>query len=366
MEEMWAVIQQQQAEIEALKAQVKSTDEKVEIAGEQIDQVSQAASQSAAADNRTHIGGYGEMHYNNLDSGDKIDFHRFVLFFGHEFNDRIRLFSELEVEHVIASHDEGDPGEVELEQAYVEFDINEHHRAKGGLFLMPVGLLNETHEPTTFYGVERNPVEKDIIPTTWWEGGAALAGQLGNGFGYDLALTSGLKTDDGFKIRDARQQVAEADASDPAVTARVKWTGVPGVELAATVQHQSDVTQSGAGTVKATLIETHAAINKGPFGLRALYARWNLDGAAPEALGRDVQTGWYIEPSYRLNDQWGFFARHNQWDNEAGGSGDTQKRQTDLGVNYWPHEDVVLKFDIQNQSGAVDNDGFNLGIGYQF
>jgi hypothetical protein len=147
------------------------------------------------------------LHYNNLSGKggasdkDEIDFHRFVLFFGHEFNDDIRFFSELEVEHSIAG--EGKSGEVELEQAYIDFDLNDNHTARAGLFLLPVGIINETHEPPTFYGTERNPIEKNIIPATWWAAGAGLHGQLGSGFSYDAYLHSGLnatKTDSVTKI----------------------------------------------------------------------------------------------------------------------------------------------------------------------
>ena len=119
------------------------------------------------------------MHYNNLsnqydgvdakDDKDELDLHRFVLFFGHQFTNDVRFFSELEVEHNVAG--EGKNGEVEIEQAYIEWDYTDNHALKSGVFLVPVGILNETHEPDTFYGVERNAVEKDIIPSTWWEGG---------------------------------------------------------------------------------------------------------------------------------------------------------------------------------------------------
>jgi hypothetical protein len=238
---------------------------------------------------------------------------------------------------------------------------------------MPVGILNETHEPDTFYGVERNPVEKNIIPTTWWEGGIALGGQLGEGFSYDVALTSGLETpttgSNAYKIRNGRQKVSEATANDGAITGRIKYTGVPGLELAATVQHQTDLTQGqgAAGTeTSANLIEAHAVYQQGPFGLRALYAQWDLDSAAASAVGRDEQSGWYIEPSYKINPQWGVFARYNVWDNNAGDASDTEIKQTDVGINYWPHENVVFKLDVQRQSGAADEDGFNLGLGYQF
>ncbi len=367
-----------ESENRQLKGQIASTEQKAEAASVQLEQVVTAApSGKAAWAERTQIGGYGELHYNNLngDGGaadkDEIDFHRFVLFANHQFNDRIRFFSELEVEHVVVSSDDEDEGEVELEQAYVEFDLNPNHRAKAGLFLIPVGILNETHEPPTFYGVERNPVETNIIPTTWWAGGAALAGNLGSGFSYDLAFHEGLKTSaaDNFAVRDGRQETSKADASDFAGTARLKWTGLPGVELAGSFQYQGDIAQGTvANAGSANLIEVHGIVNRGPLGLKALYARWDLNGSAPAAVGADEQYGWYVEPSWRLNEQWGVFARYNEWDNRAGNSGNTQKKQTDFGVNFWPHPDVVLKADyqIQDNEDGREQDGFNLGVGYQF
>lgn len=374
LEEMWETMQKQQQQIEQLNKENKKLSEQLELSMEATEKVVQAQPEAVATDSGsdTSIGGYGELHFNSFEDKDnKIDFHRFVLFFGHEFTDDIRFFSELELEHAIAG--DGKTGEIELEQAYVEMDLNDMHSAKAGLFLLPVGIINETHEPDTFYGVERNPVEKDIIPATWWEGGVALTGQLGGGFSYDLAYTSGLATpttgSNAYKIRNGRQKVGNAVANDGAVTGRIKWTGMPGLELAATVQHQADLTQAqgAAGTdSSATLFETHMVYQQGPFGLRALYARWDLDGSGPAAVGRDEQTGWYIEPSFRINPKWGVFARYNEWDNNAGDATATEKEQTDFGVNYWPHENVVLKFDVQRQSGATDDDGFNLGVGYQF
>ena len=375
-DEMWRIIQEQQKQIEALKSQINQTDQKVEATGDALEQVAATKSGSGGASwtERTRIGGYGELHYNNLEGKggasdkDELDFHRFVLFFSHQFNDRIRLFSELELEHSVAG--DGQKGEVELEQAYLEFDLNDRHRAKGGIFLIPVGILNETHEPPTFYGVERNPVEKNIIPTTWWAGGAALSGELGRGFSYDAGVHEGLNiTDASYAVRKGRQKTSEADASDLAYTARLKWTGMPGVEIAGTVQHQTDIRQGlDAAAGSANLYELHTIIGKGPFGLRALYARWDLNGSGPAAVGADEQFGWYIEPSFKFTDQWGVFARYNLWDNAAGDSIDSENKQIDVGVNFWPHPDVVLKADyqIQDNDDGKEQKGFNLGIGYQF
>ncbi|MDZ7805169.1 porin [Thiohalophilus sp.] len=364
--------QELRQEIDNLKQQNQTIMERLNATSEMIE-----SNRSAGGASPVNIGGYGELHYNNLsnnlaggDDKEMLDFHRFVLFFGYEYTDDIRFFSELEVEHAYSG--ESKPGAVELEQAYVEFDLNNKTSAKGGLFLVPVGILNETHEPPTFYGVERNPVENKIVPTTWWTSGAELTGRFGQGFSYNLGLHEGLATSaaDDFAVRDGRQKSAKATASDLATTARIKYTGMPGLELAATFQHQSDMTQDGTDNAgSANLIEAHAIYTKGAFGLRALYATWDLDGSGPAAIGADEQTGWFIEPSYKLTNKFGVFARHNVWDNQAGNSTDTEFTQTDVGFNYWPHEDVVIKMDYQTQdapAGENEYDGFNVGIGYQF
>ena len=176
---------------------------------------------------------------------------------------------------------------------------------------------------------------------------------------------------DNYRVRAGRQKTSQADANDLASTGRIKWTGVAGVELAATVQYQQDMTQGedpDAG--HAWLFEAHADIQRGPYGLRALYTRWDLDGDGPDAIGADEQEGFYIEPSYRITPNWGVFARYNQWDNQAGDSStDSEFKQVNAGVNFWPHPDVVLKADVQQQDneGNTKNDnGWNLGVGYQF
>lgn len=86
-------------------------------------------------------------------------------------------------------------------------------------------------------------------------------------------------------------------------------------------------------------------------------------------IGADRQNGWYVEPSWRFNENWGVFARYNTWDNQAGGVADTEYTQWDLGVNYWLHPNVVFKLDYQDQDappGKKELDGWNLGVGYQF
>ena len=386
IEDVLEIVQRQQAEIDALRAELDearqgmdATAEKVAESEERIEATGDFVESLAATDpgrSKTSIGGYGELHYNqvNSDAGDseEIDFHRFVLFFGHEFSDKVRFFSEFELEHSLAG--DGKPGEVELEQAYAEFDLGNSMAARAGLFLLPVGILNETHEPPTFYGVERNDVENIILPSTWWEAGAGIRGNLANGLSWDASVHSGLAIpttgSSAFRVRSGRQKVAEADASDMAATVRMKYTGVPGLELAASYQYQSDPSQvAGDGLDSGQLFTAHAIYQRDRFGLRALYGSWDFDGAAVEAADADSQSGWYVEPSFRVNRNWGVYARYEDLD-----AARTQDRftQSEFGFNYWPTDGVVLKMDYRMREfdlpalSASDFDAIDVGFGYNF
>ncbi len=377
---MWQLIQQQQAEIKSLKSQLNKAEDKIEETEIKVTATADAVEQGAVVGGKlakvaqwvekTSIGGYGEHHFNHFsDKDDQIDAHRFVLFIGHQFTDNLRFFSELEVEHAHT----GKGGKVELEQAYIEWDYAQNHSAQFGQFLIPVGILNETHEPDTFYGTERNSVEKNILPATWWEAGVQLKGEIAPGLTYNAAVHSGLKidTDAGkYKVRDGRQGNANAIAEDLAFTARLKYTGIQGLELGATYQRQQDVTQgilSDGG--EADLFQVHAAYQAGDFGLRALWAEWDIEGDYFEALGADKQEGWYIEPSYKLTENLGAFVRYSEYDNTAGLSNSVENEIWQYGVNYWLHPQVVLKADYTdyvNDTNGSDDDSLNLGVGWSF
>ena len=359
-----------QAQLDALKAENQTIMERLNATMDMVESTTDKTVNNEhghGTKGKTTVGGYGELHYANTDSGKEMDMHRFIIYLGHEFNDKIRFFSETEIEHAQADKN---GGEVAIEQAYLEFDVSDEAAIRAGILLVPVGIINETHEPPTFYGVERPNVEKYIIPTTWREGGVGMVGRMGESLSYNVTLHSGLEiTSANFAVRGGRQAVGEAPADNLAVTAQVKWTGMAGLEIGGAVQRQTDITQAAnspdAGA--ATLIEAHTVYQHQQFALRALYASWSLDGTGPKAVGADKQSGWYIEPSYKLNAKWGLFARQSSWDNTAGSSADTENTQTEIGFSYWPHEDVVVKANTQAMNkGGVDDNGFMLGVGYQF
>lgn len=364
--------------LENLQKQIDGLEEQLEAAADAMDNAAQGPGMSTGGWwNRTSVGGYGELHYNG-GKKDQLDFHRFVLFINHEFSDRIRLYTEFELEHSLAG--EGKPGEVELEQAWMEYDLGSNTQARAGLYIIPVGLLNETHEPPTFYGTERNPVEKNIIPTTWWEGGAGIVHRMDNGLTVEGHIHGGLDVpNSSYKIRSGRQKVANATLRKPAFTGRIKYTGIPGVELATSLQYQSDITQADPGDTKssATLWEAHAVIDRAinenvRVGFKALYARWDISGSAAKAIGANKQDGFYIEPSVRFATaagDVGFFYRYHKYDNKGGDAVASAYKGSALGVNYWVHPNAVLKLDYEWQDpppGKSKDNKIHIGFGYMF
>ena len=374
-----------QARIDAVE---KKSDETAEIA----DAAVMAAEEGGTMGwwTNTSIGGYGEMHYGNSDGKGQMDFHRYVLFINHEYNDILSFASEFELEHAIAG--EGKVGEVELEQAYLEHNWKQfgldNTSAKYGVFLIPCGITNETHEPNTFYGVERNVVEKEICSNTRWEGGVQLKQIIPS---QDLTIIAGvhspLTTKDG-DIRGGRQKVGEATMNVPAYTGAIRYTGAyPGLELGYSIDYEPDMSANQLGPqIKGVMHAVHA--NYMPrlgYGMRAFYGVWDLDcpayiGSGNKCIqeGRDKQTGGFAEASYRwevdadYGQTMGLFVRRSEHDDKAGtkiatkSSNNTQ--QTDFGVNYWLTDNAVLKADWQRKKvfGENSSQGFNLGMGYQF
>jgi phosphate-selective porin len=93
---------------------------------------------------------------------------------------------------------------------------------------------------------------------------------------------------------------------------------------------------------------------------------WDLNGTGPASIGADQQEGGYLETSYKFNPKIGMFVRYSEWDNTAGDTVDSKKEQWNVGLNYWLNDNVVFKFDYQDQQGTANDDGYNLGVGFHF
>jgi hypothetical protein len=345
---------------------------------------------------RTNLSGYMDFHYNKPEFADgSLDFHRFVLLVTHKFSDRIRFVSEVEIEHALVEGGE-EKGELELEQAYVDFLLTRGFNVRAGMMLMPVGIINERHEPPVYYGVERPFVDTVIVPTTWFETGAGIHGEVGRGWRYRAFITAPLNAaefsaEEG--LREGLQKGSEANAGRVATTGRVEYVGVRGLTVGASAwAGQSGFEFRPTFDVPVKLAEADVRYGLDRFEGRAQLAQvWvgNTDllnaaltrrvGVNPN-IGR-VLRGFYAEGSYRVVSgarfgDVGTFARYENFDTQhqmaAGGVRLPQFDRDALvfGATYWPDADIAVKVDysiVRNRSAVIDApNSFNLGLGWWF
>jgi hypothetical protein len=345
--------------------------------------------------------GYGELNYrrptdNPADA--RADLGRFVIGAGYRFDERTRLQSELEIEHAVSSA--SDPGEVEIEQAYIERELSGAARVRAGLFLMPSGLLNENHEPTRYYGVFRNIIETAIIPSTWREGGVGFQGNSAAGLRWDAGVTTGFDlskwdatSGEGTEspLGSIHQELALARAAQPSLYVAANYTGIAGLRLGASIfSGGASQRQAGLGSSRVTLWEGHARWQPGAWDLSALYARGHITGTAAlnGALAAQVTGatlvpedfyGAYIEAAWRARagrswplTPFGRVERFNTASGYAGlGPGPRPLARTDqtaytAGVQLEFAPGVIFKTDYVDLSGGSAGDRFDLGLGYEF
>src|SRR5258708_14578836 len=215
-----------------------------------------APASAGSAFSNVRLWGYGELYYTHptRDPGKaQADLARAVFGIGSSFDPRTEFNSEFEVEHAIASA--GDVGEFEVEQFYVDRQLNDAATVRAGLFLMPFGLLNEHHEPTNFYGVQRNFVETLVIPSTWREGGVNIHGDTASGLSWNAGLTTGfdlskwdyapefpqystaldLENRGSAPLQSTHQELVLANAHELSEYLALGYYGVPGLSLGAAI-----------------------------------------------------------------------------------------------------------------------------------
>jgi hypothetical protein len=322
-----------------------------------------------------------------VDGTPSADLLRAVLYFGYKFNDKLLFNSEIELEHSLAGDDL--PGEVAAEFAYIDYRWRPALGVRGGLLLVPVGFLNELHEPPVFLGAQRPEVERFIIPSTWRELGGGVYGDAGPVSWKAYLVTSldaaGFTAASG--IRGGRQEGAQATAEDLAVTARVDWVPVQGLLFGASV-FSGDTAQDNPGLdgARVTQWEGHTEWQAHGIHMRALLARTSLDQAAEVSalVVQDVgsqMNGYYAEAGYNvLHGRQGLgyelmpFARYEALDTQAemdpGMTADPANDRTvwTYGVRWRPIPSLAIKADWQDLGNAADTgvDRFNLALGWLF
>jgi hypothetical protein len=358
-----------------------------------------AARQEPAADDgfpsTGPLSGYMDFHFNKADGEDPVlDFHRFVLLVNHAFSPRLRFVGELELEHAFVEGLE-EAGELELEQAYIDFLLGRRFNVRAGMLLMPVGIINERHEPPVYNGVERPFVDTVIVPSTWFDVGAGLHGEIARGLRYRAYVVApldalGFSADEG--IRGGRQKGSEANVRNVAYTGRVEYLGVRGLTLGASAWTGESSFAAPRLDTTVRLGEVDARFRRDRLELRGQFAVVGIAdaGRLNDALGRAIGVvpniaerlrGFYGEAAYRVWDAGAprdlvAFVRYENFD--------TQHRMPEgllplkefdrdawvVGTTYYPDPDIAIKADyvrLRNQGGLIPARHFvNLGLGWWF
>ena len=357
------------------------------------------------------IGGYGEANYINFsgpgdeDEPSRSNALRTVIYLGYKFSDRILFNSEIEFENATTEPvDNGEEGGfVSVEFASLDFLWRREINARAGLLLVPMGFLNEMHEPPFFYGVSRPLVEKQILPTTWRENGAGLFGNLGESLEYRAYVLSGFDAQnfDDSGIRDGRQQGSLSLSEDFAFVTRLDWTPepLPGLLLGGSFYvgnsgQNLEVDGNDLPDARLWILEGHTQYQDGPFHARGLFAYSNLSDAGeltnvlsadPDFEGpvANEMLGGYVEFAYDVYP-WLFgdeahqlepFVRTEYVDTQYHvPSGYEANRDQAYwvyagGANFYPHPNVVLKIEYRNlepRGSGEAADELGVGIGFAF
>lgn len=351
------------------------------------------------------IGGYGQIDYNQplidgVKSPGTLDVHRVILFFGYDFSPKWELITEIELEHV---------SEVFVEQAYISYKHNKYLNFKGGLILIPMGYVNEYHEPPSYFGVERPLIDSKVVPTTWREIGFGIYGRVPElSLKYQLYVVNGFtgyngsaKFDSDDAYRGGRQKGAESTINHANLSSKIELYGIRNLKFglsAYTGKSQSNLYSKLSKSNEAALMQADSSVvDIRMFGFDASYNYKGLQmrGQAIYALNKNIDAynefgntdlgkeifGYYVEAAYNVFNHMKTterllpFVRYENFDTQfalsQGASKNLKSHRKILfaGFNYYPVNGVVLKADFQwlkNDLSLKADKGFNLGIGYMF
>ena len=347
------------------------------------------------------VGGYAEAHYNRATGKNaELDVHRLVMLFGYKFNERTQFVTEIEFEHV---------KEVYVEQAFLQYTVADNVNLRAGLMLVPMGIVNEYHEPTTFNGVERPSMDKSIIPSTWRELGLGVSGKWdAASLRYQAYMFNGFLSKNGSKFlggangfRNGRQKGAESMMNNINFSGKLDYYGLPGLRLGLSgyfgrTQSENDVENMKGADVGIAMVGLDARYAYRGFTARGqfihasvsdakeyndFYQFTNGDGkiVRPD-LGSALQ-GWYLEAAYNVlpqkNKQQLFaFARYEDYDTHASvAEGTTKELKYDrnewtFGLTYKVAPGAAFKADYQfknnAEAGSTTTKQLNLGFGVWF
>ena len=337
------------------------------------------------------VGAYGEITYNQPEAlNGEMDVQRLVLLFGYKFTDEVQFITEVEFEHV---------QEVYIEQAFVNYAVAPNLSIRGGLMLVPMGIINEYHEPTTYYGVERPSVDSNIVPTTWREIGLGLSGKYNEAsLRYQVYMFNGFASKNGSKLlggsnglRNGRQKGAESTMNHVNFSGKLDYYGLPGLRLGLSgyfgrTQSDKSIEDIDGADVGVAMLGLDARYAYKRFSARGQFIHTNItDSEAYNAyygsdLGSSLQ-GWYVEAAYNLLSQEKEqelvgFVRFEDFNTHASTEGNLaqnlsyDRNEITFGLTYKVASGAAFKADYQFKNTAIPGADtvkqLNLGFGIWF
>lgn len=342
---------------------------------------------AAAILDRTTLGGYAE---HDLivprDGTTTFRNHRYVLFVYSHISERISTATEIEFEFA------GSPlkrngllgaGEVLLEFSVVDLMVAEWLTFRAGVILVPMGRYNLQHDAPAQELPERPIAYTTVVPTTWFESGAGLLGDLELGrdvrLSYELYAINGLdaKILDGQGFRGARGSHLEDNNDDKAIVGRVAVSPFLGLE-AGLAGYSGAYDREGR---RVSMVNLDAFWRLGPLDLTGEVVRAFIDpgfiqgfpeGSPANTRDRvpEGMSGFYAQANYRFRIEPFFRALPQEWrDGHFTASLRYEEKDTDadhitagdvarltLGVNWRPLPPYVLKqsFHFEKTGGAGD------------
>ena len=297
------------------------------------------------------IGGYGEMYFANANNANgtntsQTQVKRFVTYFGYKFSDDIILNAEIEYEGGgVTVAGQGD--EVVIEFMYLDFLLHKNINFRVGNMLMPIGLMNQGHEPTLFTTVQRPQTSYSILPTTWNESGVMAYGEITDGLEYKVAATTALQPNDlaGDKwIRQGRGSSTLTTNPGLALTTRVDYTGINGLLLGASLYADSDL----------YIWDTHIDYKVGGARVYGTYAQTSRSGTQTGSTQVTDAYGGYLNASFNIlsltnsDKKLPIFVQYENLspqNKRADGTAGNDTTNISFGINFFPHPQVVLKTD---------------------
>ena len=359
-----------------------------------------AASKVYKSKSPLSIGGYGEMYYASQENANNIgDVYRFVPYIGYRFNDNIVLNVELEFEHGGAKPGNGEYGYAVIEFMYLDFMLNDAFNVQVGNILVPMGLTNLRHEPTLFNTVQRPSVEKYLIPSTWNSNGAIAYGSISeSGFTYNAGIIQALDLDNGDsgekgQIRSARSGSGKSTYNNAAVVGRLDYVGTPGLMVGASTYYGT-ATQGSVSGATALMYDVHGTYENSGFKVKAMYTATKINDADKIATvnantkSTETANGYFVNLEYDVINlvssdyklpvfvQYDYINPTDSVVDAAGSSVgvdvNAESATTTVGVNFFPHEQFVLKMDYamteykDSATTKNDQDILSLSLGFIF